>query len=91
MRAQVPYSGALTRGDGTVKVVPVPEQDFTERVRNSTLSAEYATAIDRESAREQIGKALDSPAGRTLQRELVRGLFGVLGIRSGTRRRRSGW
>ena len=40
---------------------------------------------------EQIGKALGSPAGRTLQRELVRGLFGVLGIRAATRRRRSGW
>jgi DNA helicase HerA-like ATPase len=39
----------------------------------------------------QLGKVLDSPAGRTLQRELVRGLFGVLGIRTGTRRRRSSW
>ena len=94
------------------------------------LHAEYATAVDRESAREtlegaaasaqaggagevpgpgrapakpakqgqdddeeptlgeQLGKALGSPAGKTLQRELVRGLFGVLGLRTTVRRRR---
>jgi uncharacterized protein len=37
---------------------------------------------------ERLGKALESPAGKTLQRELVRGLFGVLGLRTATRRRR---
>jgi DNA double-strand break repair helicase HerA and related ATPase len=51
----------------------------------SRPGAEPATVV------EQLGKALGSPAGRTLQRELVRGLFGVLGIRTGTRRRRSSW
>ncbi len=102
---------------------PIAPDEIAGHVRRSTLFAEYATAIDRGSAREkltaralgereteteapasrrrrpepepatvteQIGKALGSPAGRTLQRELVRGLFGVLGIRAGTRRRRSG-
>ncbi|MGH7681965.1 MAG: hypothetical protein ACRENN_08270, partial [Candidatus Eiseniibacteriota bacterium] len=84
---------------------------------------EYATPVDRESAREQltakaaeappaaapggrparpapapptvadeIGKALASPTGKTITRELVRGLFGVLGVRAaGTSRRRSSW
>jgi hypothetical protein len=40
---------------------------------------------------DEIGKALGSPTGRTITRELVRGLFGVLGVRSGTRQRRSSW
>ena len=104
---------------------PIPPQAVEDRVRRSSLYAEYATPVDRESAREQllaragsqgrveaapagggrslradsepasvadqIGKALGSPAGRTISRELVRGLFGVLGIRAGTRRRRSSW
>jgi DNA helicase HerA-like ATPase len=43
------------------------------------------------SLADTVGKALSSPAGRTLQRELVRGLLGVLGVRAATRRRRSGW
>jgi DNA helicase HerA-like ATPase len=36
----------------------------------------------------QIGKALGSPLARTVGRELVRGLFGVLGVRAPTARRR---
>ena len=43
------------------------------------------------SLADTVGKALSSPAGKTLQRELVRGLLGVLGVRAATRRRRSGW
>jgi len=104
---------------------PIPPQDLEQRAARSPWNAEYATAVDRESAREQLmaraqgaaatvaaapaasrrtgaeaepksvveqlGKALGSPAGRSLQRELVRGIFGVLGIRTGTRRRRSTW
>ena len=105
---------------------PIPPQALDEQVKRSSLIAEYAMPVDRESAREQlearaggdaesaaaapstagrraradaeprtvaeqIGKALGSPAARTISRELVRGLFGVLGIRAGTRRRRSSW
>jgi DNA helicase HerA-like ATPase len=39
----------------------------------------------------QIGKALGSPLARTVGRELVRGLFGVLGIRTTAPRRRRRW
>jgi len=39
----------------------------------------------------QIGKALGSPIARTVGRELVRGLFGVLGVSTTTRRRRRLW
>ena len=38
-----------------------------------------------------IGKALQTPMARAIGRELVRGLFGVLGVRAATRRRRSPW
>jgi DNA helicase HerA-like ATPase len=107
---------------------PATPEEVEAIVRASPLRAEYATAIDRESAREslerreladsglselegksapragrgpkdgdgeptlgeRLGKALQSPAGKTLQRELVRGLFGVLGLRTTTRRRRRG-
>jgi DNA helicase HerA-like ATPase len=105
---------------------PISPEALAEQAKRSALHAEYATPVDRESAREQlearavgspergaaaptaggrrtgpegapptmaeqIGKALGSSAGRTISRELVRGLFGVLGIRTGTRRRRSSW
>lgn len=36
-----------------------------------------------------IGKAVNSPLGRAVGRELVRGLFGVFGVK--TSRRRGGW
>ncbi len=106
---------------------PMPPSDLAARVASSPLHAEYAKAVDRESAREvleeraradakedaapapsrrggtkgaakdadastdvsrQIGKALGSPLAKTVGRELVRGLFGVLGIRSAAPRRR---
>ncbi len=115
----------------TSLMAPIPPADLEARVKASPLHAEYATRIDRESAREaleakargreepeasvapqvdgprksapragrasagepadvgrQIGKALGSPLARTVGRELVRGLFGVLGVSSPTRRRR---
>jgi hypothetical protein len=105
---------------------PATPEEIEGIVQKSPLHAEYATAVDRESAREELegaaspgpraagtgaskeprgaasnedddeeptlgeklGKALESPAGKTLQRELVRGLFGVLGLRTAVRRRR---
>ncbi|HET9950648.1 MAG TPA: helicase HerA-like domain-containing protein [Candidatus Eisenbacteria bacterium] len=109
---------------------PIPAADLQARVLASPLHAAYATAVDRESAREvlesrakeraepgadgggdagapasrkrpagkpaagepdvaeQIGKALGSPLAKAVGRELVRGLFGVLGVSSPTRRRR---
>ena len=42
------------------------------------------------TAAETVGKALNSPMARTVGRELLRGLFGVLGVRTTTRRRRTG-
>jgi hypothetical protein len=41
------------------------------------------------SAAETVAKALNSPMARTVGRELVRGLFSVLGVRTTTRRRRT--
>jgi hypothetical protein len=108
---------------------PIPPADLQARVLASPLHKEYATAVDRESAREvlaarakggaesgsasggaaasapprraagntpaeepdvarQIGQALGSPLAKAVGRELVRGLFGVLGVSSSTRRRR---
>jgi DNA helicase HerA-like ATPase len=104
---------------------PIPDESLAASVKQSPLHAEYATPVDRESAREQLesraagaaasgeiaapprprpprespppsvaeqlGKALGSPAGRTISREFVRGLFGVLGVRTTARRRRGIW
>ena len=113
---------------------PATPDEISAIVQRSPLHAEYAEAVDRESAREkldaasaskappgtpaasddapapaggrrgrdaegagpdeeptlgeQLGKAMNSPAGKTLQRELVRGIFGVLGLRTTVRRRR---
>jgi uncharacterized protein len=108
------------------QMTPIAPEEIEARVRRSALEAEYATPLDRESAREvlearashgeagappaemaksasrsaggrtqptppnfmeQVGKALSSPAGRTIERELVRGLLGVLGVRAAARRR----
>ena len=44
-------------------------------------------AKEEPSVVETVGKVLTSPTGRTL----IRGLFGVLGVRATTRRRRSSW
>jgi DNA helicase HerA-like ATPase len=49
------------------------------------------TARPEPTAVEEIGRALGSPMARTIGRELVRGLFSVLGVRTATRRRRTRW
>lgn len=101
---------------------PIPVSEREEHFRRSPLCADYATPVDRESAREMllaragggepgvpagaargtqkaasveapnlaesVGKAINSPLGRAVGRELVRGLFGVLGVSTTTRRRR---
>ena len=97
---------------------PIPPADITDRAARSPFHAEYAAAIDRESAREvlqaraegaaaavpaaaapggraaaasttadAVGAILRSPVARAVGTELVRGLFGVLGV-STTRRSR---
>jgi len=38
-----------------------------------------------------VGDILKSPVARAVGRELVRGLFGVLGVSTSPRRRRSSW
>ena len=47
-----------------------------------------AAPADGPDVAQQIGKALGSPLARTVGRELVRGLFGVLGISTTPRRPR---
>ena len=117
-----PVAATLLRPPSS-RMGPIEPENLKKIVEASPLRAEYAEAVDRESAREvlaaragaapdtasagsqpagkaagketsladTVGKALSSPAGRTLQRELVRGLLGVLGVRAATRKRRSGW
>jgi len=57
---------------------------------SATRSAKRAPEEGTDVA-QQIGKALGSPLARTVGRELVRGLFGVLGVSTTTRRRRRLW
>jgi DNA helicase HerA-like ATPase len=119
-----PVAATLLRPPAS-RMGPLTPDELKRIVDASPLRAEYAQAVDRESAREvlatragaaatgaapapapaaakgrvaaeptlvdTVGKALSSPAGRTIQRELIRGLFGVLGVRTATRRRRSSW
>ena len=100
---------------------PIPPAEVADRAARSAFHAAYATAIDRESAREvlqaraegaakdmagapagragrssaapaipdAVGTILKSPVARAVGTELVRGLFGVLGV--STSRRRSRW
>jgi DNA double-strand break repair helicase HerA and related ATPase len=98
---------------------PISPEDVAARVARSPLNSVYATAIDRESAREvlqaraegakadapappaagraagrgapdAVGTILKSPVARAVGQELIRGLFGVLGV-SKSGRRRSSW
>jgi DNA helicase HerA-like ATPase len=100
---------------------PIPAGDIADRAARSPFHAQYATPIDRESAREvlqarvegatkadpaparraggaaatqtaadTVGTILKSPMARAVGKELVRGLFGVLGV-SGSGGRRSRW
>ena len=95
---------------------PIQASEIASRAERSPWHAEYAQAIDRESAREvlqarvehgqpaaapagrpgktpavpdTVGTILKSPVARAVGQELVRGLFGVLGV--STARRRSRW
>ena len=52
------------------------------RGRGRTAAEETPTMAD------TVGKTINSPLGRAVGRELVRGLFGVLGVSTGSRRRR---
>lgn len=53
-----------------------------------TKSRRKRTSAEDPTLAEKVGGALNSPLGRVVGRELVRGLFGVLGIPTSTRRRR---
>jgi DNA helicase HerA-like ATPase len=95
----------------------IPPAEITDRAARSPFHAEYAQAIDRESAREvlqaraegheaapaagpvpragrtaaapdMVSTILKSPVAREVGKDLVRGLFGVLGVSTGTRRSR---
>ncbi len=61
-----------------------------EPARQAKRGAKAAPA-DGGDVAAQIGKALGSPIARTVGRELVRGLFGVLGVSTTARRRRRLW
>jgi DNA helicase HerA-like ATPase len=51
------------------------------------MAARGRAAAEAPTMAEAVGKAINSPLGRAVGRELVRGLFGVLGVSSGSRRR----
>jgi DNA double-strand break repair helicase HerA and related ATPase len=52
-----------------------------------TVAAHGRAAAEAPTMAEAVGKAINSPLGRAVGRELVRGLFGVLGVSTGSRRR----
>ncbi len=109
------------------RMAPLTPEELQADIRESDLLAEYGKAVDRESAREILGKRMaravlqpvepgqqpapasgapggktigdiagdvvSSPVGRTVLREVVRGLFGLLGAKPPrtTTTRRSRW
>lgn len=79
------------------KIAKAQEQDNQETLKEEQQEAARASTR-RGRAREEkstLDKVLSSTAtrqiGRTVAREITRGLLGVLGIKSSSRRKRSGW
>jgi hypothetical protein len=52
------------------------------------VSAPKTTTRSEPGMMDRAGRILNSPMARTVGRELVRGLFGVLGLTAAARRRR---
>jgi DNA helicase HerA-like ATPase len=104
------------------RMAPLTPEELQADIRESSLLAEYGTAVDRESAREMLAArmeqtapeavkseparaarprktlaqvatgALSTSIARTVGREVVRGIFGLLGAKPPRRtRRRSRW
>ncbi len=68
------------------KVGGADEDEDAKRARDSGSGRRGAK--DDPTLADQVGGVLNSPMARVVGRELVRGLFGVLGISTSTRRRR---
>ncbi|MCO4293301.1 DUF853 domain-containing protein [Solitalea sp. MAHUQ-68] len=67
-----------------------------EQARNQQQAAEQANqeAKEQKKAAEEpsmIEEAINSRAGQTIIKEVTRGLLGVLGLSTSTRRKKSGW
>jgi DNA helicase HerA-like ATPase len=74
---------------------PVDRESAREMLLARTESAGAAPAphagrgsVEAPTVAESVGKAINSPLARAVGRELVRGLFGVLGVSTTSRRRR---
>ena len=82
----------------TAKIEAAQSAEEQERLKEEQAKAEKATSGTRRGSRAEkstIEKVMSSTAtrqvGRTVARELTRGLLGVLGINTSRRRRKSGW
>jgi hypothetical protein len=108
------------------RMSPLSEAELAEDIRQSDLMTEYGTPVDRESAREILGRrlaeqapsatgtgagapsraggmstatkvgaamaaALGTTVARSLGRELIRGVFGMLGANPPRRTTRRRW
>jgi hypothetical protein len=74
---------------------PIDRESAREMLLARTESAATAPAphagrgsVEAPTVAESVGKAINSPLARAVGRELVRGLFGVLGVSTTRRRRR---
>ena len=81
------------------KIEKAQSEEEQAKLREQQARAERSGGRSRSSKKDEetslLGRAMDSTAGRqigrTVARELTRGLLGVLGISTGRRRRKKGW
>ena len=64
------------------------DRESAQEMLEKNASAESRSAQDGRTVTEKVSDVLNSPMARAVGRELVRGIFGVLGVKAITRRRR---
>jgi len=73
------------------KIEMSQEKEHQEELKKQQAKAKKATSRPSRSEKSVIEKAASSSVGKTVIREVTRGLLGALGIRTSRRRKRGGW
>ncbi|MEM9918958.1 MAG: helicase HerA-like domain-containing protein [Bacteroidota bacterium] len=71
------------------KIELAQEQEHQEKLKKQREKGRSSRS--RRSEKGTVERMLNSSAGRTVVREITRGILGALGIRTSSRRRKSGW
>ncbi len=76
------------------KIEEAQKEEHQEELRKQKEKARKTTTRSRSSSRQEksmIEKAMSSSVGKTVMREVTRGLLGALGIKSSRRRSKNSW